>query len=136
MEHMWFPDAENLPNGAHPQWSGWEDFGFDHGARDVAATSGWPEHIELFVLAADGIVWHRWWWLAERWNEEGFLQLGQPFEDHECRAHAIAAASRHPGHMDVQVQSLGYEVRNIWWDDDSSSWKPLQERGGWARLKP
>jgi Predicted nucleotide-binding protein containing TIR-like domain len=120
IEHRWFPDD----SGAD-RWTSWSDFEggvpastpFHYPALDVAVTSGWPEHLEMFFLAADGTVWHRWWWHAEHWHDEVHF-LGRPFE--EGRAERIDAASLRVGHMEVQVCARDGASRLIWFED---SWR-------------
>jgi hypothetical protein len=111
IEHRWFPRTEDRDD---PYWSGWVDFPFRGRAVDVAAVSAWPEHLEVFVLDAEGKVWNRFWWLEGRWNPDSFRYLGKPFAS--AQATAIAAASWAVGHMDVQVEAVDRRVRNIWYD--------------------
>jgi hypothetical protein len=120
VEHRWFP--EDSGNG---RWSEWEDFWFEHGARDVAVTSARPHHLEGFILANDGMVWHRWWWGDAGWNREGFETLGRPFPNH---AHAIACTSLRAGHIEVQVRAEYPAIRNLWYDD---GWRFADDQRGW-----
>jgi hypothetical protein len=124
LEHTWFPAAED---GA--RWEPWRKWTFPHAALDVAVTSGWPNHMEVFVLGLDGAVWHRWWIGTKGWSE-AFLEFGRPFS---TRADAIAAASLRHGHMEVQVRAADGRIRHVWYD---RGWRFLGSGMGWRDFSP
>lgn len=121
VEHRWHPDEDDA-------WSAWHDFGFRHTARDVAAASAWSGHLEVFILATDGTVWHRIWWEDKEWNEFDFL--GRPFQTRSARA--IAAASKRDGHLDVQVVAVDGTLRNNWFD--GTRWAVAKDEPQWNEM--
>ncbi len=121
VEHRWHP-------GENDEWTAWADFEFHHTARDVAAVSAGSEHLEVFVLAADGGVWHRVWWLEHGWG--AFDYLGLPFQEKEAKT--IVAASLEDRHLDVQVQAVDGALRNNWYN--GSQWAILKDKPGWSPM--
>lgn len=105
VEHRWFENG---------RWSEWHDFTFERPALDVAAVSGWREHIEVFVLDRNGTVWHRWWWKDSGWHPR-FEDLGRPFGTIATRG--ISAFSAQDGHMDVLVEAEDGRIANMWFED-------------------
>ncbi len=87
------------------RWSSWSVAPFAGNIVDVAAISGWPSHIEVFVLDDVGGVWNRWWWEDRGWQPEGGFEFhGRPFG--EISAQAIAALSGGDGHFNVFVEAF------------------------------
>lgn len=99
LEHRWL--------GAKPgeaRWSPWSIAPFVGKVIDVAAISGWPEQIEVFVLDGSGGVWNRWWWEHKGWEPaDRFDFRGRPFRDDPVRG--IAALSAGGGHFNVFVEA-------------------------------
>jgi hypothetical protein len=63
LEHRWLSAGPRQAN-----WSAWSVAPFDGQVVDIAVISGWPEHIEIFVLDDAGGVWNRWWWEHKGWE--------------------------------------------------------------------
>ena len=85
------------------RWSPWSRAPFERKAAGVAALSGWPEQIEVFVLDCRGGVWNRWWWHERGWTpEQGFNPLGQPFSRGTVRG--FSAINAGDGHFNVFVE--------------------------------
>jgi hypothetical protein len=85
------------------EWSPWSRAPFEHEAVGVAALSGWPEQIEVFVLDCRGGVWNRWWWHERGWlPEQGFNPLGRPFSRGTARG--FSAINSGDGHFNVFVE--------------------------------
>jgi hypothetical protein len=88
---------------AGSKWSAWSRAPFEDEAVGVAALSGWPEQIEVFVLDRRGRVWNRWWWHERGWlPEQSFSPLGQPFPSGTVRG--FSAISAGEGHFNVFVE--------------------------------
>lgn len=87
------------------EWSPWRHVPFAPRALGVAAISGWPEQIEVFVVDASGAVWNRWWWLDRGWlpRDGAFNPLGRPFA--EVGVRGFSALSAGAGHFDVFVEA-------------------------------
>lgn len=128
IEHRWHSDGS---------WSDWYNFEFERPALDVAAVSGWPDHIEVYVLDTTGRVWHRWWWKNSLWDP-AFHDLGQPFGGDAPRG--ISATSAHPGHMDVFVEAADGRVANLWYVDGGGGWNHCEDEwaltDGWWPFSP
>lgn len=85
-------------------WSAWERAPFEPEAVGVAAISGWPEQIEVFVIDRAGVVWNRWWWSGRGWApQDGFNSLGTPFANEDIRGFSALGAGA--GHFNVFVEA-------------------------------
>lgn len=124
IDHRWVPSDD----GAW-EWSQWQDFGSPVPALDVAGVSKHEDHCEVFVLAHDGQVWHRWWSLKDWWGE--FVPFGYPFSSAQ-EPKSIAASSRGDGQMDVVVEAFDGALRIKWhWD---GRWEDSGRHDGWHAL--
>jgi hypothetical protein len=120
VEHRWVSREDEW------RWSAWHDFDAPGPARDVAAVSAWKDHAEVFLLARDGHVWHRWWRLGTGWSD--FHSLGQPLRGSDAKS--ITASSRGEGQMDVIVEGFSGAMRLKWfWHEDG--WTDDGPHDGW-----
>jgi hypothetical protein len=86
------------------RWSDWTATPFDGRAIGVAAISGWPEQIEVFVLDDTGAVFNRWWWTGKGWlPSDGFSPLGRPFD--QAAAPQLAVFNAGGGHFNLFVST-------------------------------
>lgn len=81
----------------------------------IAAASLAQGHLEVFVLPADGVLRHRWYWPAPNWCEWSDMSLPAR------RTTAIAAGSKDQYALEIAV-AVGDEVHNRWWTGEGSGW--------------
>ena len=76
------------------------------GKSDVACSSMVAGHFEVFVLDADGELWHSWWWHDPGWS---------PWERMEASPlSAIAAGSHDHRHQEIFAITTDRRVLNRW----------------------
>jgi hypothetical protein len=91
----------------------------------VAASSLADGHMEVFAIAGDGRLWHRWYRPNPKWSAWTDMRLPAG------RVTAIAAGSKDRFHEELAV-AVGKVVHHRWYtgkDDGWSSWHPMPALG-------
>lgn len=112
---------------------GWRPFfrvpghgGFDPGQR-VAAVARRPDHLDLFCVDRQGIVWSAWWHAdATGWRPWFPLFPERRFPN----TARVSAVAREPEHVDVFVTADNGVVWSAWWHGDNAGWRP------WFPIQP
>jgi hypothetical protein len=99
-------------------WSGWlKPLGDDIRLASAPAVCSWaPGRIDLFVIATDGLMYHR--WFEHGWNSGGWEGLGAPPAPFQFSA--LAATSWAPGHIDVFATAGD----SLWQSTLDGAWHP------------
>ena len=95
--------------------------------QEIVPVSREPEHIDLFTIGHDGVVWSSWWHNdAQSWRP--WFQIHP--ETRFATTARVTAVSRRPDHLDLFVTGLDGAVWSCWWHDDAQGWRP------WFQIHP
>src|SRR5204863_94090 len=97
---------------------------FDHTSQTITALARNPNHIDLFVIGFDNVVWSTWWESDTGWHP--WLQI-HPETVFDDTTQTITALTRNPNHIDLFVIGFDNVVWSTWWESNTG-WHPFPPR--------
>ncbi|WP_371501180.1 M64 family metallopeptidase [Kitasatospora sp. NBC_00374] len=97
-------------------------------ARDrtpISVVARYPEHLDVFAVAADGRTMSNWWDQSSGWA--GWFQVSGGVASPGGPGSPITSIARYAGHLDLFTVGTDGRVYSTWWDQ-SSGW------AGWFRV--
>ena len=93
----------------------------------LTAVSRSSDHIDLFVVDNNGVVWSSWWHGdGQGWRPWFKIHPKQKF----AKVAKVTAVSRSSDHIDLFVMDENGVVWSSWWHDDGQGWRP------WFKIHP
>ena len=87
----------------------------------ITVVDRYPEHIDVFAVAADGRTMSNWWDVNSGWA--GWFQLMGGIASPGGAGSPVTAIARYSGHLDIFTVGTDNRVYTAWWDV-SSGWHP------------
>ena len=83
----------------------------------ITVVDRYPEHIDVFAVAADGRTMSNWWDVNSGWA--GWFQLMGGIASPGGAGSPITAIARYSGHLDIFTVGTDNRVYTAWWDVSS-----------------
>ncbi len=91
----------------------------------ITMVARFPEHLDVFAVAADGRTMSNWWDQATGWA--GWFHVQGGISSPGGSGSPITAVARYAGHLDLFTVGTDNRVYSAWWDVASGwhSWFPI-----------
>lgn len=91
----------------------------------ISILARFPEHLDVFAVAADGRTMSNWWDQSSGWA--GWFHVQGGISSPGGSGSPVTAVARYAGHLDLFTVGTDNRVYSAWWDAASGwhSWFPL-----------
>ncbi len=91
----------------------------------ISILARFPEHLDVFAVAADGRTMSNWWDQSSGWA--GWFHVQGGISSPGGSGSPVTAVARYAGHLDLFTVGTDNRVYSAWWDAGSGwhSWFPL-----------
>ncbi|MEU2581911.1 M64 family metallopeptidase [Streptomyces avermitilis] len=85
----------------------------------ISVVARYPEHLDVFAVAADGRTMSDWWDAGSGWA--GWFQVSGGLASPGGAGSPVTSVARYAGHLDLFVVGTDSRVYSTWWDQ-STGW--------------
>jgi IgA Peptidase M64 len=91
----------------------------------IAAIARFPEHLDVFAIAADGRTMSNWWDQNSGWA--GWFHVQGSVSSADVAGSPVTSIARYAGHLDLFTVGTDNRVYSAWWDGSGgwNGWFPI-----------